>query len=177
MATDYDYQLNPPKKVKQKKYATCWAAAFECLLDACAVSNKQTEDELVAEYGNAQVGGGIRPVDLETVARKFGFLFNTFLDKDDAVVFKDSFVMERLKQSGPVLAAPRVTSAVAGGAWYHAQVIWGVQYSIKADIGTNLALLNTMNPADGNYALFPISYFSGNTPMFTCWKNAGGGSQ
>jgi hypothetical protein len=175
MATEYDYELNPPKKVKQKSYATCWAAAFESILDAAAVSDKKTEDELVSQYGVSQAGGGIRPVDLGNVARKFGFLFNIFLDKQDTVVFTDKFVMERLKQSGAMLAAPKITTS-GPFPWYHAQVIWGVKYLTSSDIGSSTALLSTMNPADGKYALFPISYFTTNTPLFTCWKNVGASS-
>jgi hypothetical protein len=43
---------------------------------------------------------------------------------------------------------------------------------MASDIGTGNALLNTMNPANGAYALYPLSYFTTNTPLFTCWKNA-----
>lgn len=175
MATDFDYELNPPKRVKQKSYATCWAAAFESILDAAAVSNKKTEDELVASYGVPQAGGGIRPVDLGHVARTFGFLFNIFLDKADTVVFNDKFIVERLRQTGAILAAPRITTS-GPFPWYHAQVIWGVKYLTNADVGTSQALLSTMNPADGKYALFPISYFTTNTPLFTCWKNVSASS-
>jgi hypothetical protein len=42
----------------------------------------------------------------------------------------------------------------------------------KSDIGTGQALISTMNPADGKYALYLHSYFTTNTPLFTCWKNA-----
>ncbi|AGA25307.1 papain-like cysteine protease family protein [Singulisphaera acidiphila] len=170
MATDFDYELNPPKKVKQKSYATCWAAAFESILDAAAVSNKKTEDELVSDYGVAQAGGGIRPIDLGNVAKNFGFLFNIFVDKKDTVVFTDKFLIERLKQSGAVMAAAKISTS-GPFPWYHAQVIWGVKYLGTSDIGSSNALLSTMNPADGKYALYPISYFTTNTPLFTCWKN------
>jgi len=172
MATDSDYELNPLKRVKQANYATCWAAAFESILDAAAVSNKKTDAEVVSAYGVPQVGGGIRPGDLGNVAKQFGFLFNRFLDKSETVIFSDRFVVERLRQSGAILAAPKITTS-GPFPWYHAQVIWGVKYLTNSDVGTSNALLSTMNPADGKDALFPISYFTTNTPLFTCWKNSG----
>jgi hypothetical protein len=172
MATDYDYQLNPPKKVKQNNYATCWAAAFESILNATGNSNKKTEAELVSQYGAAWAGGGITPKDLGNVAANFGFLFNIFLNKADTVIFTDKFIKDRLKQSGPLLVAPKITTS-GPFPWYHAQVIWGVKYLTMGDYQSGGALLDTMNPADGKYALYPISYFTSNLPMFTCWKNAG----
>lgn len=174
MATQFDYQLNPPKRVKQAKYATCWAAAFESILDATANSNKKTEKELVDQYGAAWAGGGISPANLETVAKGFGFLFNTFLDKTEARVFSDKFVRDRLKQSGAILAAAKITTT--SPPWYHAQVIWGVRYLTDGDAAAGNAILDTMNPADGQYAIYPLSYFTGNTPAFTCWRNAGNAS-
>jgi hypothetical protein len=171
MAIDADYELNPPRRVKQKNWATCWAAAFESILDATANSNKQTEKQLVASYAN-KTGGGIKPGILGDIAKDFGFIFNIFLEPKDTIVFSDRFIIERLKQGGALLAAPRVANLGNGEPGYHAQVIWGVQYLMQSDIGTGQALIHTMNPADGKYALYLHSYFSTNTPLFTCWKNA-----
>lgn len=170
MATDYDYDLNPPKKVAQKSVDSCWAAAFECILDAIGASNKKTEKELVAEYGQTS-DGGISPEQLSVIAGKFGFLFNVFWKKSDSAVFTDKFVIDRLKQTGPLLAAPKITSS--GPVFFHAQVIWGVHYLTPGDVGTDRALMYTMNPDGGKYSLYPISYFTTNLPMFTCWKNSG----
>jgi Papain-like cysteine protease AvrRpt2 len=171
MATESDYVLNPPKKVKQKSWATCWAAAFESILDATANSDKKTEQELVDKYAN-QVGGGIQPKVLGDIAKDFGFIFNIFLDSSETRVFSDSFIIERLKKGGALLAAPKVLNLAGGMPGYHAQVIYGVTYLSDSDKGTGNALINTMNPATGAYALYPLSYFTTNTPLFTCWKNA-----
>jgi hypothetical protein len=171
MAIDEDYELNPPKKVKQAKWATCWAAAYESILAATGSSNQMTEKQLVEKYGDFQGGGGIRPGTLGDIAAQFGFIFNIFLDSKETLVFSDKFVRERLKNSGPVLAACKILN-LGGMPGYHAQVIYGVKYMMQSDIGTGLALVSTMNPATGNYESYPISYFQTNTPLFTCWKNS-----
>ena len=171
MATEYDYQLNPPKRVKQQSRATCWAAAFESMLATLAYSPQLTEKELVDAYGVKWAGGGLRVKTLETIAQRFGFIFNSFDSTAAKSTFTDRFMMERLQKAGPVLAAAYVTS-MGGAPWFHAQVIWGVTYMIQQDIGTGNSLLNTMNPADGKYALYPLWYFTKNVPLFTCWRNA-----
>jgi hypothetical protein len=171
MATDYDYQLNPPRKVKQQNTATCWAAAFESLLASLAYSPQKTEKELVKEYGVQSAGGGIRVATLEDIARKFGFIFNSFDAGSAASVFTDRFILERLKKSGPILAAAYVTNQGATP-WFHAQVIWGVEYQVNQDVGTGLALLDTMDPAGGKYAMYLLQYFTQHVPLFTCWRNA-----
>jgi hypothetical protein len=171
MATDSDYDLNPPKLVKQQSWATCWAAAFECVLDAAAISNRKTESELVATYAN-KVGGGINPGVLGDIAKDFGFIFNIFLDDSDTPTFSDRFIIERLKGSGAFLAASKVANLGNGAPGYHAQVVWGVLYMLPQDIGTSLALVHTMNPGRGAYEYYPLQYFQKNTPLFTCWRNA-----
>lgn len=170
MATDYDYDQTPPKKVKQTSTDSCWAAAFECILDAIGASNKKTEKELVATYGQTS-SGGITPEQLSKIAKDFGFVFNVFWNKADAAVFSDKFVMGQLKSVGPILAAPKITTSTP--IFFHAQVIWGVHYMTVGDIGTKNALMYTMNPDGGKYSLYQISYFQDNLPMFTCWKNKG----
>jgi hypothetical protein len=170
MATDSDYQVNPPKRVKQHSWASCWAAAFESVLNANSMSNQMLEIDIANAYSDL-AGNGITPDGLALVAHDFGYIFNRF--NDDASLFSDAFVMERLQKCGAFLAACKITnpSGSDGIKWGHAQVIWGITYMMNSDIGTGLALLNTMNPATGVYEMYPISYFRNNLPLFTCWRN------
>ncbi len=170
MATDYDYELNPPSRVKQARWATCWAAAFESIFATVGLSSQMTEAQLAARYGNARAGGGIRPGTLKTIADDFDFIANTWLDGEDTSIFTDNFVKERLRHNGPMLAACHVMN-LGGAPGYHAQVIWGVHYLTNADVNAGDALLLTMNPANAKYELYPIGYFKRNTPLFTCWQN------
>lgn len=170
MATDYDYELNPPRRVKQTRWATCWAAAFESVLASVGASDQKTEKQLVERYGSGLAGGGIRPGKLATIADDHGFIANTWLDGEDTRVFSDRFVLDRLQQAGPILAACKVMN-LGGAPGYHAQVIWGVHYLSERDIGSDDVLLLTMNPANAKYEMYPIRYFRRNTPLFTCWLN------
>jgi hypothetical protein len=106
MAIDADY-LNPPKRVKQQKWATCWAAAFESILDATANSNKQTErGGDVRQPHRRQDQTGV----LGDIAKDFGFVFNIFLEPKDTIVFSDRFIIERLKQGGAPPCRPEVAN-------------------------------------------------------------------
>src|SRR5262249_34914842 len=110
---------------------------------------------------------------LVKVGKSFGFLTNVYKDKIDTAPFTDTFVLERLKQAGYFLACPQVP--VSGpGMFFHCQVIWGVHYIGQSTLAN--ALLHTMNPMNGMYELYPVSYFTDNTPLFTCWKNVGSSS-
>jgi hypothetical protein len=170
MATESDYDLNPPKLVKQGSWASCWAAAFESVFDAVAISSRKTEAELVAKYAN-KVGAGINPGVLGDIAKDFGFIFNIFLDDSETRVFSDRFIIDRLKATGAFLAAPKVANLGHGAPGYHALVVWGIMYMMQEDIGTSLALVHTMNPARKAYEYYPLQYFQKNTPLFTCWLN------
>lgn len=170
MATESDYELNPPRRVQQARWATCWAAGFESILASVGVSDQKSEKQLVERYGSGMAGGGIRPATLKTIAGDYDFIANTWLDGEDTQLFSDKFVKERLQSAGPMLAACKIMN-LGGQPGYHAQVIWGVHYLTERDIGSNDALLLTMNPANAKYELYPIRYFRSHTPLFTCWQN------
>ena len=55
MPTEADFDLNPPKKVKQSKNATCWAAALESLLNNSSntVAWYAYARSVWLEYGNS----------------------------------------------------------------------------------------------------------------------------
>lgn len=165
-----DFQLNPPMRVEQTGQSTSWAAAFASLI-ASTGHGPASEAKLVREYGAFSTHGIVCPLDLAQLAETLGFTPGLFLDADEASIFNDGFLRQRLRHDGPVLAACFVTHS-GDVPWYHAQVIWGVRYLHESDIGTSAALLDTMNPATGNYGVYPISYFRRNTPLFTCWKMA-----
>ena len=59
--------------------------------------------------------------------------------------------------------------------FFHARIVWGVIYQTNQDVGTERALLDTMNPFTKAYELYPLFsvYRSDNMPLFTCWPSTG----
>lgn len=173
MAVDgQDYEMNPPALVKQKDLDTCWACCLSALLDANMSPRRETEDALVKKYATTDTGGITIP-QMEIVAKDYGYLFNSFPTAARArTTLTDKFVKERLIANGMLMAAWRIHDpAKPNEVFYHAQIVWGVYYMMSQDIGTERALLQTMNPANKKYELYPLFsiYASDNMPMFTCW--------
>jgi hypothetical protein len=176
MPSNSDYQLNPPVRIKQKRWATCWAACMSSLLQTKGVSGAPTEAMLAEDYGDKQMGGGVNGTTLGEVAKDFGYIFNTYLGEEDTKGgFNDTIILDRLKDKAWFMAAPRIHTPT--GIWYHAQVIWGITFFNDKAVGKNDCFIHTMNPATGKYELYPISYFRniGKSAMFTCWDNTSRG--
>jgi hypothetical protein len=174
MATDSDYELNPPALAKQKDLDTCWACCMSALLDANMSIRRASEDDLVSKYATTKTGGITIP-KLKVIAQDFGYLFNAFEGVPEArTTLTDKFIIERLRINGMLMAAWRIHDpAQPNEVFFHAQIVWGVIYMMNQDIGTERALLHTMNPANKKYELYPLFsvYRSDNMPMFTCWPN------
>jgi hypothetical protein len=174
MATDFDYELLPPKLARQKDLDTCWACCMTGLLAANMSTQQMSESNLVAKYGTTKTGG-ISIDKLKDIAKDFGYLFNAFQDVAAArSILKDSFVIDRLRGNGMLMAAWRIHDpAQPTEVFFHAQIVWGVTYMSRQDIGTERALLRTMNPFTKAYESYPLFsvYRSDNMPLFTCWPN------
>lgn len=174
MAIDEDYELNAPKLARQKDLDTCWACCLSGLLAANMSARQATENDLVRQYATTPTGGITIPA-LSTIAKDFGYLFNSFQNSEAAAyTLSDSFFKDRLKLNGMLMIAWRVyDSTKPNDVFFHAQILWGIVYSIKADIGTSRALMHTMNPETAKYELYPLFWTmrGENMPMFTCWPN------
>jgi hypothetical protein len=172
MATDDDYELNPPKLVKQKDLDTCWACCMAALLAANMSPMHANEDELVRRYATTPTGG-TTIAKLKLLAADFGYLCNGYERVDEArATLTDKFVIDRLIYNGMLMAAWRVHDPVKPNeVFFHAQIVWGVIRMSKQDIGTERALLHTMNPWTAKYELYPLFsvYRSDNMPLFACW--------
>jgi hypothetical protein len=175
MATDYDYDLNPPKRSRQKDLDTCWACCMSALLAANMSSKQASEDDLVKKYATTATGGIIM-AKLRDLAQDFGYLFNDFETVTDArSVLTDGFIIDRLRRNGMLMAAWRVSDAnKPSEVFFHAQIVWGVEYMSNQEVGTDRALLYTMNPATAQYGLYPLFmvYRPDNMPLFTCWPKS-----
>jgi hypothetical protein len=178
MATDYDYELNPPKLSKQKGLDSCWACCMSALLAANMSRRKASEDDLVKQYATTPTGGVTIP-KLQVIAKDFGYLFNAFEGVADArSTLTDRFIVDRLRSNGMLMAAWRIHDpAKPREVFFHAQIVWGVIYLSTQDIGSPRALLHTMNPWTAKYELYPLFsvYRSDNMPLFTCWPSSGSG--
>jgi hypothetical protein len=174
MATDYDYELNPPKLARQKDLDTCWACCMSGLLAANMSAKQANEDDLVKKYATTPTGG-IDVSKLRAIARDFSYLCNDFHTAAEArSILSDRFIVDRLRGNGMMMAAWRVTDpAKPNEVFFHAQMVWGVAYMSNQDVGSTRALLRTMNPATAKYELYPLFmvYQSDNMPLFTCWPN------
>jgi hypothetical protein len=174
MATDFDYELLPPKLAKQKDIDTCWACCMSGLLAANSSAQQASESALVAKYATTSTGG-ISIDKLKVIAKDFGYLFNAFNDVATARTnLRDKFVIERLRGNGMLMAAWRIQDpAKPTEVFFHAQIVWGVTYLSNQDVGTERALLHTMNPFTKAYESYPLFsvYRSDNMPLFTCWPN------
>ncbi len=175
MATDYDYELNPPKLARQKDLDTCWACCLSALLAANMSAKQASEDELVGKYATTPTGG-IDVSQLRTVAKDFNYLCNDFRTSPDASsILRDDFIVERLRLNGMMMIAWRVQDPKKPGErFFHAQIVWGIVYQTRQDLHTERALLHTMNPWTAQYELYPLFwvYRSDNMPLFTCWPNS-----
>jgi hypothetical protein len=175
MATDYDYELNPPRLAKQKNLDTCWACAMSGLLGANMSAHSPpatSEEELVTKYATTKTGG-IVPAKLGTIAQDFGYLYNAFGNSVDArSIVTDRFIVDRLRYNGMMMAAWRVRDPdKPTELFFHAQIVWGVTYLTNQDVGTERAMLRTMNPWTAHYELWPLFWIYNNEsmPLFTCW--------
>jgi hypothetical protein len=176
MATDYDYELNPPKLVRQQNLDTCWACCMAGLLASNMSAKQASEAELVRTYATTPTGG-IDVSKLRVVAKDFSYLCNDFQRTVDArAILTDRFIVDRLRTNGMLMAAWRVQDpAKPNETFFHAQIVWGVIYQTNQDVGTERALIHTMNPWTAKYELYPLFwlYRSDNMPFFTCWPNSG----
>jgi hypothetical protein len=175
VATDSDYELNPPKKTKQKDLDTCWACCMSGLLAANMSSKQASESELVKKYATTPTGG-IDASQLRSVASDYDYLCNSF-EKADAAkgILTDSFMIARLRTQGMLMAAWRVHDpAQPNEVFFHAQIVYGITYLTNQDIGTQRAMMRTMNPATAQYELYPMFLVlrDDNMPAFTCWPKS-----
>ena len=174
MATDYDYELNPPKLARQKDLDTCWACCMSGLLAANMSPKQANEDELVRNYATTPTGG-IDVSKLRVIAKDFSYLYNDFQGPSDArSIVNDRFIVDRLRSNGMLMAAWRVHDPdKPNETFFHAQIVWGVIYQTNQDVGSERALLHTMNPWTAKYELYPLFwiYRPDNMPLFTCWPN------
>jgi hypothetical protein len=175
MATDYDYELNPPRRVQQKDLDTCWACCMSTLLASNMSAKQASEDALVKQYATTSTGG-IDVSKLKTVAQDFSYLCNDFGSVTDArSVLTDHFIIDRLRGNGMLMAAWRVHDPKKPNeVFFHARIVWGVVYMTNQDIGTERALIHTMNPWTAQYELYPLFmvYRADNMPLFTCWPKS-----
>jgi hypothetical protein len=174
MATDFDYELLPPKLARQKDEDTCWACCMSGLLAASMSSQQASENDLVAKYGTTKTGG-ISIDQLKVIAKDFRYIFNAFDNVSAArSVLTDGFIIDRLRRNGMLMAAWRIRDpALPKEVFFHARIVWGVVYQMNQDVGTERAMLHTMNPFTKAYELFPLFsvYRSDNMPLFTCWPS------
>ncbi|HEY1942574.1 MAG TPA: hypothetical protein VGH40_10675 [Roseiarcus sp.] len=172
MATDYDYALNPPRPARQNNLDTCWACCMSALLESNLSVKRASESELVKQYASTPTGG-VSIAQLPVIATDFGYLCNAFQDVPAArATMTDRFIVDRLRTNGMLMAAWRVRDpAKPNETFFHAQIVWGVTYLTNQDIGSERAMLRTMNPWSARYELYPLFsvYRSDNMPMFTCW--------
>ena len=176
MATLSDYELNPPKKVRQKDLDTCWACCMSAVLAANQSAKQASESELGRQYATTPTGG-IDASQLQSVAKAYDYLCNVFQKVADArSVLTAKFFIDILKNSGMLMAAWRVHDPKKPSeVFFHAQIVYGVSFMMESDIGTTRALLHTMNPWTAAYEAYPIfSVFRDeNTPIFTVWPKHG----
>jgi hypothetical protein len=166
-----DVLLVPPRKVQQKDYATCWAACLSELLRVNGAATQYTEKELVATYGDKTDGNKITPAKFAKILDDLGYLYNRLEDSQTVrQTLSDKFLKERLRQTGMMIIMAHVVTD-DGKRWFHAQLLYGVTYLTDKDVGTNFALLETMNPALAAYESYPLFWLSqGDTPpVLTCW--------
>ena len=175
MATDYDYDLNPPKLTRQKDLDTCWACCMSALLAANLSAKQASEADLIKKYATTPTGGIVMN-KLKEVADDFNYLYNGFGTVSDArSILTDRFIMDRLRRNGMLMAAWRVYDPNEPKAvFFHAQLVWGVIYMSNQEVGTDRALLHVMNPATARYGLYPLFmvYRPENMPVFTCWPKS-----
>jgi hypothetical protein len=175
MATDADYELNPPKKVKQKDVDTCWACCMSTLLSANMSAKQASEDSLVEKYATTPTGG-IDASQLKDVAKDYDYLANAFGSKDEAQsILTDRFIIDRLRANGMLMLAWRVKDPKEPDkTFFHARIVWGVVYLTNQDIGTPRALIHTMNPWTAQYEFFPLFmvFRDENMPAFSCWPKS-----
>jgi hypothetical protein len=176
MATDFDYELNPPQLARQKDVDTCWACCLSVLLAANMSTQQASESSLIAKYATTKTGG-ISIDQLKVIAKDFRYIFNAFDNVANArAVLSDGFIIDRLRRNGMLMAAWRVQDpAQPKEVFFHARIVWGVIYQMNQDVGTERALLETMNPFTKAYELYPLFsvYRSDNMPLFTCWPSTG----
>lgn len=172
MATDYDYELNPPRLAKQKNLDTCWACGMSGILAANMSPSQAGEDELVRKYATTKTGG-MPPAKLGTVAADYGYLYNAFGNSAGARgIVTDTFITDRLRYNGMMMMAWRIHDPdKPTEVFFHAQIVWGVLYPTNQDYKTERALLRTMNPWTAKYELWPLFwvYRDESMPLFTCW--------
>jgi hypothetical protein len=175
MATDADYELNPPKKVRQKDLDTCWACCMSALLSANMSAKQASEDDLVKKYAETDTGG-IDVSRLKNVANDYDYLCNSFANKREASsILTDKFIIDRLKGNGMLMLAWRVEDpGQPNKRFFHARIVWGVVYLTNQDIGTQRALIHTMNPWTAQYELYPLfmAFRDENMPAFACWPKS-----
>ena len=174
MATDFDYELNPPALAKQKDLDTCWACCMSALLKSNGSATQSSEDALVKKYATTPTGG-IDASALKTVAKDFNYISNAFTTNAAArPIITADFIIGILKRNGMMMMAWKVEDPKQPNkTFFHAQIVWGVGYSINQNIGTNRASIQTMNPWTKAYELYPLFWIlrSENMPLFTCWPN------
>jgi len=174
MATDYDYELNAPALAKQSKIDSCWATCMSNLLKANGSAKQMSEKDLIAAYATTKEGG-IDVSKLNALAKDFNYIANPFMNAAAArSIITSPFIIGILRQSGMMMMAWKVEDASQPGkTFFHAQIVWGVIYSINQDVGTDRAMIHTMNPWTASYQLYPLYWIlrSENMPLFTCWPN------
>ncbi len=174
MATNDDYELNAPALAKQTKIDSCWACCMTNLLKANGSAKQMSEKDLISTYATTPEGG-IDVTALKTIAKDFNYISNPFMTSASArSVITANFVISILKRSGMMMMAWKVEDATQPGkTFFHAQIVWGVIYMINQDIGTDRALIHTMNPWTKTYQLYPLFWIlrPENMPLFTCWPN------
>jgi len=176
MATDYDYELNPPALAKQSKLDSCWACCMTNLLKANGSAKQMPEKDLIEKYATTKEGG-IDVTKLKTLAADFNYISNAFTTTTAArSVLTSDFIIGVLKRTGMMMLAWKVEDpSQPGKTFFHAQIVWGVIYTINQDVGTDRALIHTMNPWTAAYELYPLFWIQRgqNMPLFTCWPNGG----
>ena len=176
MATDFDYELNPPALAKQKDLDTCWACCMSALLRSNGSATQASEDALVKKYATTSTGG-IDAGALKTVAKDFNYISNAFTsDVTARSIISSRFIIERLKNNGMMMMAWKVEDPQKPNeTFFHAQIVWGVIFQSNQDVDTTRSLIHTMNPWTKKYELYPLFWVlrSGNMPLFTCWPNSG----
>ncbi len=175
MATDDDLELNPPKLVLQSNLDTCWACCMSALLDANMSPKRASEADLVKQYATTSTGG-ISPERLEAVARDFEYACVTNKDPPTARMFmSDSIIKLHLRSNGLMMLAWKITDPEKPTeVFFHAQIVWGVIYQTRQDIGTERAMIRTMNPGTKTYDWYPLFtiYRAEHLPLFGCWPKA-----
>ena len=178
MATVYDYELNEPRLARQKDLDTCWACCFSVLFGANQSAKQASESELVRAYATTPTGG-IDASKLQKVASDFDYIANPFWNDAAARgILTDGFIKDRLRLNGMMMAAWKVQDPdQPDKTFFHAQVVWGVAYMSNQEVGTDRALLRTMNPATRSYQLYPLFmiYRPEKMPMFVAYPKSSRG--